>query len=110
VLKRIAVTTALTAALALPVQAGAQSQDLRNPDRRAPVASQTQDLRNPDRRAPETVHSSPAPSVTAIEAPSNGFDWGDAGIGAAGGAAILSLLAALTMAAAHHRRTPRVTA
>ena len=129
-LKRYGVMTVLVATMAVPTTAAAQGQDLRNPDRRAPVSqTQTQDLRNADRRAPDapapvqdlrnadrrapvTVEAAPveAPAVTAIELPGDGFDWGDAGIGAAGGTALLAMLAGLGMAAAHRRRGPRVSA
>jgi hypothetical protein len=91
----------------------AQTQDLRNPDRRAPEpAAPGQDLRNADRRAPVTVDVTPveAPPVITSEPTHQGFDWGDAGIGAAGGIAVLVMLGTLALAAAHRRRGPRVTA
>ena len=130
--KRFAVTTALAMSIAVPGQAAAQSQDLRNADRRAPEApGPTQDLRNADRRAPEAPgpvqdlrnpdrrtpgagedHIVPVevPATTTIELPADGFDWGDAGIGAAGGIAVLAMLTGLAMAATHRRRVQRVTA
>jgi hypothetical protein len=126
--KRLGVVTALVVSLAAPATAAAQGQDLRNPDqqfpvaaertqdlrnadRRAPVAAEpVQDLRNADRRAPVTVEAVEAPAVTAIEVPADGFDWGDAGIGAAGGIAVLAMLAGLALAAVQHRRGQRVTA
>src|SRR5215210_3305594 len=104
-LKSLGATTAMAIAIAMPATAAAQDQDLRNPDRRFPAAqTQTQDLRNADRRtpappaavqdlrnadrrtpAPVAVTPVEAPPVTTIQLPSGGFDWGDAGIGAAGG-------------------------
>jgi hypothetical protein len=129
-LKRYGVTTVLVATLALPATAAAQGQDLRNPDRRAPatqertqdlrnadrrapsVSAGAQDLRNADRRAPVAVQAAPveAPAVTSIQLPADGFDWGDAGIGAAGSVALLAMLAGIVLAGVHHRRGPRVTA
>ena len=129
-LKSLGVTTAMAIAIAMPATAAAQKQDLRNPDRQFPAAQvQTQDLRNADRRAPEPpaagqdlrnadrrapvpVDVTPveAPPVTTVELTGEGFDWGDAGIGAAGGIAVLVMLGALALAATHRRRGPRVTA
>jgi hypothetical protein len=121
----LAIVTAIVS-LAVPATASAQGQDLRNPDRQSPATpTQTQDLRNPDqqaptapeptqdlrnadRRAPGTgaVTAVEAPAVTTIELPAaGGFDWGSAGIGAAGGIALLGLLAGLAMAATHRRRS-----
>ena len=130
-LKRYGVITVLAATLAVPASASAQGQDLRNPDRRTPVTqtqqkqdlrnadrrapaapAPVQDLRNADRRGPATVEpvAPQAPAITTIELPSEGFDWGDAGIGAAGGIAVLAMLAGLGLAATHRRRGSRVTA
>ena len=93
------------------LSASVQTQDLRNADRRAAAPVLAQDLRNADRRAPLTVDPAPAePSVvTAIKVPGDGFGWADAGIGAAGGLAILAILAGMVMAVTHRRHGPRVT-
>ena len=128
-LKRIGATTLLVASIAMPATATAQVQDLRSPDRqfplalaqtqdlrnadrRSPAPASAQDLRNADRRSPVTVNPAPADAsvVTAIEVPGDGFDWADAGIGAAGGIAILAILAGMAMGIAHRRHGPRVTA
>jgi hypothetical protein len=132
-LKSLGVTTAMAIAIAVPATAAAQNQDLRNPDRRFPAAQAQmttqdlinadrrasaprpagQDLRNADRRAPAppaAVTPPEAPPVTTIQLPVEGFDWGDAGIGAAGGIGVLAMLAGLTLAATHRRRGPRITA
>ena len=129
-LKQVAVTAVLTASIAMPATAAAQGQDLRNPDRRAPEApaqtqdlrnpdrrapeapAQTQDLRNPDRRAPGTDEITPVdvPAVTAIELPADRFEWGDAGIGAAGAVGLLAMLVGLTLAVTHRRRGSRIPA
>jgi hypothetical protein len=101
-----------------------QTQDLRNADNRVagPTSSlagtvspakPTQDLRNADRRAPGAgeieVVPVQVPATTTIALPAEGFDWGDAGIGAAGGIALLAMLAGVATAATHRRRG-RVTA
>ena len=128
-LKRYGVTAALVASIAMPATAAAQGQDLRSPDRQFPSApDQTQDfrnadrraaapvhaqdLRNADRRSPLTVDRAPAEAsvVTAIAVPGDGFDWADAGIGAAGGIAILAVLAGMAMAVTHRRHGPRLSA
>ncbi len=129
-LKRIGLTTVLVASIAVPATSAAQGQDLPSPDRQFPSAPrltqdlpspdrpcpsappQTQDVRNADRRTPVTVEPAPAaaPVVTAIAVPGDGFEWGDAGIGAAGGIAVLTMLAGLAMAVTHRRHGPRVTA
>jgi hypothetical protein len=91
-------------------------KDLRMPDRRdsAPGADgtqrptePTQDLRTPDasdaaRDLPQ-VHI-PAPVVQVREVPSHGFDWGDAGIGAAGMLALFSIAAGSTLLVTNRRR------
>ena len=128
-LKSLGITTAIASAIAMPATAAAQDRDLRNPDqqfpatpaqtqdlrnadRRAAAPVLAQDLRNADRRAPLTVDPAPAePSVvTAIEVPGDGFNWADAGIGAAGGLAILVILAGMVMAVTHRRHGPRISA
>ena len=50
-------------------------------------------------------------AVVRVQAPQSGFDWGDAGIGAAGGVAltILGLGGALTVSQRRPRRNPHTT-
>ncbi len=108
--KRLGAVAVVIVALAVPAAAAAQGQDLRNPDQQFPAQERTQDLRSPDRRAPAPVEAVQAPAVTAIEVPADGFDWGDAGIGAAGGVALVAMLASLAMAGIQHRRGQRITA
>jgi len=48
--------------------------------------------------------------VTVFERPADGFDWGDAGIGAAGGVALLAMLVGLTLAATQRVRGSRIPA
>ena len=124
-------TAALVAACAVPATAAAQGQDLRSPDTRdaaaaaeeqsyqdlrspdardaATASTQTayQDLRSPDARdvgrEPVTVQI-PEPVVQIREVPGSGFDWGDAGIGAAGLLALLSITGGVTLMVLGRRR------
>jgi hypothetical protein len=114
--KQLTASTVAAISLALPATAVAQHQDLRsadaldsahqaeNPTRRG------QDLRMPDRRTPDTgvrvpqVEPVTAPTVRVVEVQADGFDWGDAGIGAAGGLAILTLAGGMATVATHRRR------
>jgi hypothetical protein len=87
------------------------AQDLRSPDARdaAVQAAETpqvaQDLRSPDARDVGRVSTPvPQPVVEIREVPSNGFDWGDAGIGAAGIFAMFSIAAGLTLLLGSRRR------
>jgi hypothetical protein len=91
-------------ALAVPAAAGAQQQDWRAPDRAAAppegliVAVQAQDRRAPDQvDAGRTASATPAARVVPAVAPpatsgANGFEWGDAGLGAAGMLGIVGLV------------------
>ena len=81
-------TAALTAAVALAAA--------------APAGARPIDLRTPA-GAPSPT---PAPTIVHLTAPSGGFDWGDAGIGAAGGVA-LSILGLGSALAASGRRAGR---
>src|SRR5215218_7318387 len=124
-------SAALVAACAVPATAAAQGQDLRSPDTRdaaaaaqeqsyqdlrspdardaATASTQTayQDLRSPDARdvgrEPVTVQI-PEPVVEIREVPGSGFDWGDAGIGAAGLLALLSITGGVTLMVLGRRR------
>jgi hypothetical protein len=85
--------------------------DLRSPDARdAAIASAEngkQDLRSPDARdagREPTPAPVPAPVVEIRESPGSGFDWGDAGIGAAAILALLSIAVGLTLMVAGRRR------
>jgi hypothetical protein len=90
--------------------AGQAYSDLRSPDARdaalqAAEPQVAQDLRSPDARDVGRV-SAPVqqPVVEIREVPSNGFDWGDAGIGAAGIFAMFSIAAGLTLLLGSRRR------
>jgi hypothetical protein len=80
---------------ATPAVTQALSNDLRSPDTQdltraapAPQAAPTVDLRSPD----AVDAANPAVQVVQSDGSSNGFNWGDAGIGA-GALAALALLA-----------------
>jgi hypothetical protein len=85
------------------------AQDLRSPDARdaktEPVTQVAQDLRSPDARD-AGLPESPAPDtvVDITEAPTSGFDWGDAGIGAAGLLAMLSIAGGVALMVTTRRR------
>jgi hypothetical protein len=88
------------------------AQDLRSPDARdaaLQAAESTpqvaQDLRSPDARDAGRV-SPPVqqPIVEIREVPESGFDWGDAGIGAAGILAMLSIATGFTLLVGSRRR------
>jgi hypothetical protein len=51
-----------------------------------------------------TTHLSHPTSTTVVSAQSNGFDWGDAGIGAGGALGVTALLLGSVLAASHTRR------
>jgi len=85
------------------------AQDLRSPDARdaaeAAKIEVAQDLRSPDARDAGLPESGTPDTVVEIrEVPSTGFDWGDAGIGAAGILALLSIAGGLTLMVTTRRR------
>jgi hypothetical protein len=84
-----------------------QYSDLRSPDARdAGLAAQVaQDLRSPDARDVGRIPVEvPTPVVEIREVPGSGFDWGDAGIGAAGMLALFSITAGLALMVGGRRR------
>jgi hypothetical protein len=89
--------------------------DLRSPDARdagrTPDSGVTQDLRSPDARdAGRPPVQIPTPVVEIREVPSGGFDWGDAGIGAAALLALLSIAGGVTLMAVARRRRQDIEA
>jgi hypothetical protein len=85
------------------------AQDLRSPDARdaaqAAKVEVAQDLRSPDARDAALPEAPTPDTVVEIrEVPSSGFDWGDAGIGAAGILALLSIAGGLTLMVTTRRR------
>jgi hypothetical protein len=86
-----------------------QYSDLRSPDARDAGRTAdtrvTQDLRSPDARDAGRPPVQVPTSVMEIrEVPGNGFDWGDAGIGAAGLLALLSITGGVTLMVLGRRR------
>jgi hypothetical protein len=125
--RRITVATALVVAAAFPASAAAGWQDLRSPDAaelneaakqkraEAPAGGAGKDgeidLRSPDSQLGRPQDGPAAPQAIVVEAPAaEGFDWGDAGVGAAGGLAILTLASGMGMIAAQRRRRTRLSA
>jgi hypothetical protein len=115
--------TAALAACALPGYAGAaqSAQDLRSPDARDAAehmgiydlgVTPTQDLRSPDARdaardaQPFSTPATP-PVADVTPATESGFDWGDAGIGAAVMLALLTIGAGSLLLLAGPRRRRR---
>jgi hypothetical protein len=85
-----------------------QKQDQRSPDAATPFES-TIDKRSPDVRYGQP-NGAPVPTVTlaptrvrVVEVPSSGFEWGDAGIGAAGMLALVLVGVGVGMAGLHRR-------
>ena len=79
--------------IATPAEDG--YQDLRSPDAkdaaRDAASGETLDMPRVHYPTPEVATEPPAPIVTVTESPSGGFDWGDAGIGAAGMGALFGI-------------------
>lgn len=120
-------------ALAIPAAAGAQQdlrspdakdaqqaaqptstpQDLRSPDavdvRHAALVAGQQDLRSPDARDAAGTQGQLPPIVVTPAAPaatpsaSNGFEWGDAAIGAAGMLGLVALITGAGLIAVRYR-------
>ena len=100
------------------VDPAGQSQDLRSPDAQdaaahrgitRPTRARMCSIATTARPTRSTPHGSPAradpaPVVTVTGSPSGGFDWGDAGIGAAGMLALFSIAAGSALLLAGRRR------
>lgn len=91
-----------------------QNQDNRSPDAANPFEPPV-DMRSPDVRYGDPSDDAvPAPAqvpVRIIEVQSSGFEWGDAGIGAAGMLALVLVGVGVVMAGMHRRgrRSPIAT-
>jgi hypothetical protein len=104
-------STAQPPSSSIAQSSGTAYQDLRSPDaREAAQASEQvayQDLRSPDARDAGREPTStpvPAPVVEIREVPEPGFDWGDAGIGAAGILGMVSIAGGLLLLVGGRRR------
>jgi hypothetical protein len=101
--------------VAIPATASASPQlDLRSPDTRDAASqaavARTVDLRSPDARdAGRTVVSTPEPVQIVTQPARDGFEWSDAGIGAAGMLALVLLATSLGVAVTQRRRPGRST-
>ena len=104
---------------AAPQVAASAPQDLRSPDAAdaglARDASPPQDLRSPDARdahrgaavaASQSARVAPDPSRPSV---SNGFEWGDAGIGAAATVALVSVAGGTLLLIGRRRQRSRTT-
>ena len=113
-------TVGLTTLVLLGANVGfAAAQDYRSPDARdaaKALIAQQSDLRSPDARDASrhavttyTPGRILAPVVTqpAVAAPAQGFDWGDAGIGAAGMLVLIALVAGTLLLTSQNRRERR---
>lgn len=58
---------------------------------------------SPSSTAGNTAKATAAPPVVRVQAPANSFDWGDAGIGAAGGLALSMIGVGGALALSQHR-------
>ena len=128
---RFAIAAAVGACVVWPAAAPAISPDaLDAGDKNTPQLVQSPDLRSPDavypmqttvdKRAPDNRYGQPngeqGPTVTVtpmrvriVEVPSSGFEWGDAGIGAAATLALVLVGVGAAMANGY-RRGRRLTA
>ena len=109
----IALALAAIAAPAASGDGGQASWVVRpNPDQQAAELARATPARPaPTNRVvrpnPDTQNPAPAPTtIVRVITPTGGFDWGDAGIGAAAGVA-LSMIALGGVLAVSHRRTRR---
>jgi len=104
---------------AVPEVAASAPQDLRSPDARdaglAREASPPQDLRSPDTRdadrgpavaAAESARVAPDASRPSV---SDGFEWGDAGIGAAATLALVGVAGGTLLLVGRRRHRTRTT-
>jgi hypothetical protein len=89
------------------------SPDARDSARKISTTPQI-DVRSPDARDvaknPVVTYEPgrvPQPTQPVLQVPSNEFNWGDAGIGAAGMLALLALLGGTLMITSHRRRDRR---
>lgn len=109
-------TTAAVMALCAAPASAVTYEDLRSPDakdaaRESAAVQTSQDLRSPDAKDAARAAAGyrppvqiPAPTVEVRQVPTSGFDWGDAGIGAAGVLALFSIAAGSALLLTGRRR------
>jgi hypothetical protein len=102
------ITTSLAVALALATGAGpalAGQFDLNSRGSYVPAAGSAHAL---GAAAAPSVTAGTLPTIGRVTAPSRGFDWGDAGIGAAGGFALSMIAIGGPLAVSQHRTRSRL--
>jgi hypothetical protein len=105
-MRKITAATAIAGALALPAAAAADPiPDAA--DGYSGVGVTAVDLRTPDSQLGRPADTPVTPQVRVIEAPGSGFDWGDAGIGAAGGLAVIAIAGGAVVLGTSRRRSAR---
>jgi hypothetical protein len=110
-------SVAAFAILAAPAAAGHPAQDLRSPHARDAAGGRTtrdaappavQDLRSPDARDAAEGRSMAAVATPVVEITrAEGFDWGDAAIGAGGATGLLAISLAGAMSLRRRQTHPR---
>ena len=108
--RRLPLPAVAIAVLALAAPAGSAAVDFRSPDSRAAaIEARSQDpvdLRSPDARDAGQVTQSTSIAPEAGE--SQGFDWGDAAIGAGSVLGLLLIGLSAAFAVVHRRRVSMV--
>jgi hypothetical protein len=104
-MRKITAATAIAGALALPAAAAADPVPDAADGYRG-LGTTTVDKRSPDSQLGRPSDTQLTP-VRVIEAPGSGFDWGDAGIGAAGGLAIIAIAGGVAVLGTSRRRSAR---
>ena len=102
------ITTTLAVVFALATGAGpalAGQFNLNSNGSYVPAAA------GPTQATAPSVAAGTSPTIVRVTAPSRGFDWGDAGIGAAGGFALsmIAIGAALVVSQHRTRSSPALT-
>jgi hypothetical protein len=105
-MRKITAATAIAGALAVPAAAAADPVPDAADGYRG-LGTTTVDKRSPDSQLGRPSDTPLTPQVRVIEAPGNGFDWGDAGIGAAGGLAVVAIAGGAVVLGTGRRRSAR---
>jgi hypothetical protein len=105
-MRKLTAATAIVGALALPAAATADPVPDAADGYRGLVTT-TVDKRSPDSQLGRPADTPVAPLVRVIGAPVEGFHWGDAGIGAAGGLAVIAIAGGAVILGTNRRRSAR---